>query len=147
MTLSDSEDEREFRVFGVFVGFKIVRRFEGNTYREVVAAAQAAGKVTVAATFACEIGGRWCPSALAQVKKLVRARRQQTKPLLRLAARQAWQRRWWSMLSVGLQDALACNLLDMPDAASGNAGPSPSLSEILDHPFAGPPEASRLPLR
>ena len=102
------------------------------------------GKLTV---LACEIGGRWCPTSLEEVRKLVNARCQRVPPLLRRSARAAWHRRWWARLSVGLQDAVACCLSDQGDRASGNAGMSPSLSELLELPLSLPPAASRLPLR
>ena len=67
--------------------------------------------------------------------------------LLRGAARAAWHHRWWGLLSVAAQRALAITLSGEGTLALG--GPSgsddPPLAEVLELAQEGPP-VSRLPL-
>ena len=95
---------------------------------------------------ACEIGGRWCQSSLASVRTLVRARVADTSYLLRRSAALGWHRRWWSLLSVALQTALASSLLDLPDRQS--VGAAALWSTLLDALAAAPPDlsVSRIPM-
>ncbi|CAE6970844.1 unnamed protein product, partial [Symbiodinium natans] len=52
-------------------------------------------------------GNLWCQGALQLVRDLVRIRAQRASPALRQAAASAWARRWWSQLSVSVQQAVA----------------------------------------
>jgi len=98
---------------------------------------------------ACEVGGRWNDESLDFVRRLARHRAAQAPPLLRQAVAQAYTRRWWCLLGVAVQDALAATVLGLP------VGPLPGGAALAAPPFdadvladladAGPP--SRLPLR
>ena len=97
---------------------------------------------------ACETGGRWNEGAHSLVKALVKHRVASAPSLLRRAAALGWQRRWWSILSIGAQTALADSLMPthvfMPNACSDCA--PPQLADVLQ--LAGdPPMPSRLGLR
>ena len=84
---------------------------------------------------ACEVGGRWSEEATELVRLLAKGKAKNQHPLLRRSAELAWHDRWWSLLGVAVQDALAASLL----AASGKqlvldekAADTPSLDEVLD---------------
>ena len=63
---------------------------------------------------------------------LVQAKTARTHPLLKRSAALGYYRRWWSILSVALKDALSASLLERAPAVSvGNAAEIPTLSEIL----------------
>ena len=66
-------------------------------------------------------------------------------PRLRKSAAFAWENRWWSMISVATQNALAATLVDdAPHMLHAWEGTAPPLG-ILLHGEA--PAESRLPLR
>ena len=91
---------------------------------------------------AVEEGGRWSTDVFNLVKDLVRLKAAPEHPLLRRAAQLAWTRRWWSVLSIGVQTAAADCILgcDSPPNAYGSI---PTLSSVL--PLAEiPPDPSRL---
>ena len=68
-------------------------------------------------------------------------------PLLRRAAALAYNRRWWSLLSVALQHTVTLSLLDKPGMGGApGAGPAPFLGDVL-HEAQEFPAFSRLPLR
>ena len=54
-----------------------------------------------------EVGGRWNEQARRLVQDLVRLKGHRAPRALRAAASGAWARRWWSMLSVAVQQAVA----------------------------------------
>ncbi len=97
---------------------------------------------------ACEVGGRWNTDALRMVSDLAKQKSQGAPALLRQSARAAWHYRWWSLLSVATQSALAATLLAEGDQAPG--GPTGDeevpLGEELEHAHLAL-SASRLPLR
>ena len=69
------------------------------------------------------------------MRQLARYKVQHVSPLLRRSVQLAWQDRWWAMLSVAVQDALAASLL----ATSGrrlvldqSAAPEPPVDVLLD---------------
>ena len=96
----------------------------------------------------CEVGGRWGTDSLKFVRRLARARARGAPPLLRASARQAWANRWWGLLSVAVQDALAATLTRQGHQAMGGfeADVSVPLEDVLQH--AEPSTAvARLPLR
>ena len=97
---------------------------------------------------ASEVGGRFSKEAQAFVRRLARLRCQQAPPMLRSVAQAAFARRWWALLSVAIQDALAATLLGLPAGPlDGVAGaPLPSMADVLTvYGADGCP--SRLPLR
>ena len=113
------------------------------TYPELVGTNRY-GKLTV---LACEMGGRWHHTACRAVSRLVEHKTQSVPPLLRRAARLAYHRRWWSLLSTALQRTATTNLLDHPRLGEmPGSGPAPCLSEVLQDTGSFP-EFSRLPLR
>ena len=94
---------------------------------------------------ACETGGRWHHVARSTVNRLIETRICTVPPILRRAAKLAFHRRWWSMLSVALQHTVAVSLLDHPGlGAAPGVRALPSLGEVLQGSTV-PPEASRMP--
>ena len=57
------------------------------------------------------MGGRWHREALRFVHNLVTFRARRAPLRLRASAAEAWARRWWGLLSVAGQDAVAASLL------------------------------------
>ena len=97
---------------------------------------------------ACEVGGRWNADALRTVSDLAKHKSRGAPALLRPSARAAWHYRWWSLLSVAAQSALAATLLAEGDLALGGPTGDEEVpwGEVLEHAHLAPP-ASRLPLR
>ena len=95
---------------------------------------------------AAEVGGRWGEECQRFVRQLLRLRVQRAPATLRATAAQGWARRWWGLLSVAVQRAVASTALGvwtMPALPSSPDGvPLADVLELAD--FAGP---SRLPLR
>ena len=95
---------------------------------------------------AAEVGGRWSDECQQFLRTLLRLRVQRAPPPLRAAAAQGWARRWWSVLSVALQRAVASSALGVwtmpPLPGAPDALP---LGDVLDLAIASAP--SRLPLR
>ena len=60
---------------------------------------------------ACEVGGRWHETAVELVRQLAKLKVRNVHPLLRRSVQLAWSDRWWSLLGVAVQDALAGSLL------------------------------------
>ena len=94
-----------------------------------------------------EVGGRWTAQARRFVRDLVRLKAYRAPPAIRAAATVAWARRWWSMLSVAVQQAVAGTALGRGwlQLLQQEAGAGPPLDGILDH--AAPDGRSCLPLR
>ena len=110
------------------------------TYPELVHAAQCQLVV-----LACEVGGRWSSTCSWLVRQLAEERSSKAPPKLRRSTARAWEARWWGMLSVAVQNALASTLVDdAPHLLHGCEGDGPPLG-ILLHGEA--PAVSRLPLR
>ena len=83
---------------------------------------------------ACEVGGRWHRSALRFVRELVALRSRRAPVLLRASARLAWDRRWWALLSIAVQDAVAASLVEGPASnwcISPSGFDSPFLADVL----------------
>ena len=83
----------------------------------------------------CEIGGRWNKTAVDIVRKLAKHKVQNVHPLLKRSAELAWADRWWSMLGVAVQDAMAASLLadSGRSLVSGDtAAVAPDLDLVLD---------------
>ena len=94
---------------------------------------------------ACEVGGRWSSTCAWLVRELAEARSAQAPPRLRRSTARAWEARWWGMLAVAVQNALAATLVDdAPHLLHGWEGERPPLGVLL-HGEA--PTESRLPLR
>ena len=95
---------------------------------------------------AAEVGGRWSDECQQFLRTLLRLRVQRAPPPLRASAAQGWARRWWSVLSVALQRAVASSALGVwtmpPLPGAPDALP---LGDVLDLATASAP--SRLPLR
>ena len=60
---------------------------------------------------AAEMGGRWNDTALTLVKLLAKHKVQDVPLVLRRSAELAWTDRWWTLLGVAVQDALAASVL------------------------------------
>lgn len=116
-----------------------------STYRE---AAQDAGQVKLE-TLACEIGGRWSTNCVKWVGMLAKHKASSDLPHLKRASEFAWHSRWWSLLSVAAQRALALSLTEVQsEAIKPYAGFEPRVGEILaDVRYEIGPVGSRLPLR
>ena len=69
-----------------------------------------AGEVQLV-TLACEVGGRWSPTCIQMVSELAKHKASAEPFRLRRAAEFAWHARWWSLLSVSAQRAVAASLL------------------------------------
>ena len=84
---------------------------------------------------ACETGGRWGDDALRFVRRLARARSQSAPALLRASAYRAWANRWWGLLSIAVQDALAATLCRVGHCAMGGfeADVDVPLEDVLLH--------------
>ena len=99
-------------------------------YADVVASQQACFLV-----LGCEAYGRWCDDAVRIVRELAALKARQAPPLLRGCAQHAWSNRWWSLIGVGVQRAIAESLLRHAGAdllISAAAEPLPPLTEVLD---------------
>ena len=96
---------------------------------------------------ACEVGGRWNRASLRFVARLAKEKARSAPALLRQSARAAWLSRWWGLLSVAAQSALAATLGGASALALG--GPvgdeEVPLGDVLDEAPISPP-TSRLPL-
>ena len=87
-------------------------------------------------TLAVETGGRWNDTALELVSLLAKHKVLETPEVLRRSAQLAWANRWWTMLAVATQDALAASVL--APASKGlvldsSASDAPDLDILLDH--------------
>ncbi|CAE7208919.1 unnamed protein product [Symbiodinium sp. CCMP2592] len=88
------------------------------------------------------------PEAGRFVQHLIRVRSHRAPPALRRAAAAGWSRRWWGLLAVAVQRAVASTALGQawPVPLHPRQGDEPPLERVLElaGPAAGP---SRLPLR
>ena len=113
---------------------------KAKTYPELVSSSRCKFLV-----LAGEVGGRWSDTTCRLIRDLATAKSQEAAPRLRKSAAFAWEKWWWSMISVATQNALAATLVDdaphMPHAWEGTAPPL----GILLHGKA--PAERRLPLR
>ena len=84
---------------------------------------------------ACEVGGRWNDQATELVRALAKQKVKNEHPLLRRSAELAWHDRWWSLLGVAVQDALAASLLanlGKQFVLDEKVADEPSLDNLLD---------------
>ena len=111
-----------------------------ETYPELVHSAKCQLVV-----LACEVGGRWSGTCAWLVKQLADEESAQAPPRLRRSTARAWEARWWGMLAVAVQNALASTLVDdAPHLLHGWEGEGPPLGVLL---HGDAPAQSRLPLR
>ena len=83
-------------------------------------------------TVACETGGRWSQTCVDLLRQLAKSRARDAPERLQLSARVGWETRWWTMLSVCVQDALAATLVeDAAEVLDGVDGAMPELGEVL----------------
>ena len=83
----------------------------------------------------CEVGGRWNNTAVDLVRWLAKHRVQNVHPLLKRSAEFAWADRWWALLGVAVQDALAASLLAQSGrklVLDNSVTDGPALDEVLD---------------
>ena len=96
---------------------------------------------------ASEVGGRWSDTSLDFVRRLAAAKAASAPPPLREATANALQARWWALLAVATQDALAATLLgDAPHLLHGHPAEEDPLGRLLLE-GAESPASGRLPLR
>ena len=84
---------------------------------------------------ACEVGGRWHDEALGWVRRLAKHKAREQHPLLRRSVELAWADRWYAMLGVCAQDALAASLLAHHGrklVVDDNTALEPELDALLD---------------
>ncbi len=126
-------------------GIALARSEQRKRHRYPELLASPLGQLVVLAN---EVGGRWNQGSLRLVAMLAKHKARSAPQQLRGAARAAWHHRWWGLLSVAAQRALAATLSG--EGAQAMGGPSgsddPPLAEVLEMAQEGPP-VSRLPLR
>ena len=100
---------------------------KGQTYSELVES-----PCVRLLTLACETGGRWSQQCADVLAQLAFTRARAAPQHLQLATRTALVGRWWALLSVAQQDALAATLVDdCPLALDGHDGAEPAFSELV----------------
>ena len=95
---------------------------------------------------ASEVGGRCPEECHALIKQFARARAQCHQESARAAARAMYTRRWYAILSIGIQKAVTANLLGIDNHSLDNVGCFVDFDELF-HVCANQSEVSRLPLR
>lgn len=114
-----------------------IRRAEVDkekTYRELVGSGQLR-----LVTLACEVGGRWSKTCVDTVRALAAAKARSAPRLVRASALHAWEARWWTILSVGAQSALAATLTEEAVMVlDGHDGEEPPLADVLFDATAAP---------
>jgi hypothetical protein len=113
------------------VALDAATRRKRRTYREL-----GSGRYGKLLVLSCEVGGRWGPDSLKLVAQLAKQKARAAPALLRGAARAAWLARWWGLLSVAAQSALAATLRGAPALALGGASGEDELDlgEVLQFP-------------
>ena len=81
----------------------------------------------------CEVYGQWNDDAAELIKQMVRSKIREAPPLLRASAAQAWTRRWWSLVGVGVQRAIGESLLaeSGPDLLPGTPATTEPLLAVV----------------
>ena len=108
--------------------FRVAEREKKVKYQDVDACS-----LTELLVLAVEVGGRWNNTAGDLVRRLAEHKAANENPVLRRATQRAWEDRWWSLLGVAAQGALAASLL----AQTGH-------NLVLDAPAAWAPELNVL---
>eukprot|EP00439_Symbiodinium_sp_Y106_P021124 s10692_g2.t1 len=91
----------------------VLRRDPRRTYPELCS-----GGPQEPVVLGSQVGGRWNGEAGRFVQHLLRVRSQRAQPALRHPAAAGWSRRWWGILAVAVQQAVASTAL-------GQAWPAP----------------------
>ena len=94
---------------------------------------------------ASEVGGHSSDECHALLKQLARARANLHQETVRQAAKAMYLRRWYSILSVGIQRAVAANLSGVDNTSLENFGVSVAFDELF-HACANLSEVSRMPM-
>ena len=82
----------------------------------------------------CEVFGRWNDDATGIIRELAALKAREAPPLLRQCARYAWSNRWWSLVGVGVQRAIAEALLRHAGADLQPSAPpadAPPLADVV----------------
>ncbi len=125
-------------------GVALARAERRKRHRYPELATNTMGRLVV---LGCEVGGRWNEAACHLVGSLAKQKARNAPVLLRLSARAAWHNRWWGLLSVACQTALASTLCGQALTLGGPTGEDdPFLGEVLEGALWSP-SPSRLPLR
>ena len=102
-----------------------------RTYADISATGAAALIV-----LGCEVYGRWCNDALQLINELAALKAREAPRYLRRSAKAAWSNRWWGIVGVGVQRAIAEALLctSSPDLLPAGVPPAdePQLMDVLD---------------
>ena len=82
----------------------------------------------------CEVYGRWSDDAVKLLREMAALKAQEAPSLLRGCAHHAWASRWWALVGVGTQRAIAEALLrhagsDLQTCAPASA--PPPLADLL----------------
>ena len=85
---------------------RVAERRKRSTYPELCS-----GGPQELVVLGSEVGGRWNGEAGRFVQHLLRVRSQRAPPALRRAAAAGWSRRWWGILAVAVQQAVASTAL------------------------------------
>ena len=104
-------------------------RKKQRRYSDVVNSPQAALVV-----LGCEAYGRWCEHAVSLVREMAKLKARQAPRRLQTVAEHAWSNRWWGIIGVGVQRAIAESLIrhggvDLQQQISD--GRRPALADFL----------------
>ncbi len=86
--------------------FRDAEREKRTRYQDVEACS-----LTELLVLAVKVGGRWNAAACDLVQQLAEHKFANESPVLRKATQKAWEDRWWSLLGMAIQGALAASLL------------------------------------
>ena len=102
-------------------------RDNNNTYREV-----AESGLGALYCLGCEVYGRWSRQCVQLVPALAREHARGLHPRIRRGAALGYQQRWWALLSVALQKAVAQAVLrsEGQDLTSAELAPVPPLADL-----------------
>ena len=118
--------------------FAAAIRDKRNTYRDLVESNLCEFLVLAAGT-----GGRWHEDCIRLVTALARHRASSEPAVLRRSMRLAYQRCWWSLLSVALHNSIATAFDSSLNIAEGTS----LVASAIDVWVRDPPAVSSLPAR
>ena len=80
----------------------------------------------------CEVYGRWGEPCIRLIPQLAREHARGLHPRVRRGAALGYQNRWWSLVSVALQKAVAAAVLrdHGEDLATTTLAPAPALADL-----------------
>ena len=84
---------------------------------------------------AAEVGGRWNDTTLQFVRQLAKHKVRTVPMVLQRSAELAWADRWWTLLGVAVQDALAASVLAPSThglVIDASCPPLPEVDQLLD---------------